>query len=633
MDNHQAFVIVLKIGNFGRDVRRKKQVGKMKRISHVLIAATLIFASLTGFIGCRDETDPKYNLKLMHDRPWREKALKNISEIFSATMQANQNDLKNPEVQKVVDVLVPGLIDGFKKFDRDKDNRKTIIELLAMMNDPRSEEVFLDAMELENTSDSLMFETAATAVRRQGVDRALPKLIAAANKCFASRDAKAGAGFSNSENAIVQAFIGSAQGILEAHPNSAHKGTVVEILIKVADTPDTMQELRLNMRAIRALGRIGDPAGIPVLIRGIAMRGVRQPVALGQFAFAALQQVPDRDAVVTGMLKFARLEDQEFMKAYEKEVKEDPVMKNPTWFIQQTVSFFGELAYPSAQVLEYLNSELNHNATDDLDATAAEVAPDFAADAWAAMRRNWAAVSLAILGQSDVLPTLLARINSKITLEEKVGYIQALGYLLMPEKSCPALQKAITGADDSLRDKLFYNASLMCGKEFLTPMQKAIDKIDCDDIIKKRFQGEASEEEESQARNECEIMKTRIAEYMDRIKFGEECGQNLECYAKTIADHASKNVERAIASAYRIARDNPAQKDAVVKVLLENLHNPSMVALNANAMALDKLITESNAEINDRVESVMNNFARQSTYKDRGRRLESFSGHLRARTK
>ena len=63
----------------------------MKRIPFLLLLIVTV-ASLF-VIGCRDEEDPQYNIDLLYDRPWREKALKNIQDIFSKTMQENGNDL------------------------------------------------------------------------------------------------------------------------------------------------------------------------------------------------------------------------------------------------------------------------------------------------------------------------------------------------------------------------------------------------------------------------------------------------------------------------------------------------------------------------------------------------------------
>ncbi|MBN2525925.1 MAG: HEAT repeat domain-containing protein [Deltaproteobacteria bacterium] len=609
----------------------------MKRIPILMLLTVMVTSFFV--VGCRDEEDPQYNIDMLYDRPWREKALKNIQDIFSKAMQENGNDLTNAKVKEVTDVFVPGLIKAFNDFDRDPANRKIIVELLAQMRDPRAVDVFVKGLTLENTSDSAMFTVAANAVQRQKTPKALPALLAAWNKVKSARDTRQGAPFTSSENEIVQSFISAAAAIIVEQPSASEKGQVVDALIIITDTPDTLQELRLNMKAMKALGRIGDDKAVPVLIRGIAQKGIRQPIGLGTIAFAALQQIHNRDSVVKAILAFAKGEDKAFNKAYEKELQMDPVMKNPLWFIQQANTFLGELNYASPSAVDFLTSEFNHIEPDDLDKKAMSLQLQVQmenAEGWAQMRRNWAAVALAELGQTQIMDELVNRIKFKggkvdIPLEEAVGYFRAMGLLNVPQKACPVMLKALGGADDSLRDKLFYNASLMCGDDFFKPMDKAIKKIDCDKIVKERLQGEGSPDEEKQVRNECEVMKKRIEGYKDRIKFGEECGEKVDCYLKVIADHTNKNVERAIVSVHRIARDNKGVRDKVVDALIANLNNPSKVALSSAIRALDELTPQGGDKLEGKIKEVYAEFARQSTYKDRARMLEAFIGHVRNR--
>jgi hypothetical protein len=610
-----------------------------------LVLFIAVFAVSGVLAGCRDETDPEYNLDLMYDRPWREHALKNLNDIFSEAMQAHNNDLNAPELKRLVDILVPGLIKGYKEFNRDKFNRLEIIKMLAQLNDARSVDVFLDALEMEDTSDSTGFIVAANAVQRQKVEAALPKLLEGYRKCVTARDRRPGAPFTNSENEITQAVIGAVVPIVNAHQNTPHKNAVVQALVEITDTPDTLQELRLNMRAMKGLGVMADPAAIPVLIRGIAMKGKRQPVGLGQIAFAALQQIHDRDAVVEAVIKFGKLEDEEFKKAYAEEMKNDPMMANPHWYTQQAVTFLGELGYLSPRVVSYLEGELNHEKPDEVDEAAAKtegLPVNFAPDGWATMRRNWAATALGQLGHKPLMDVIAKRIVFKtegkakvlqIQAEEAVGYVRAMGLLQFPKESCPLLLEMGRAGDDSMRDKTYYNASLMCGEEFLPDMQKSLDKIDCNAIVAERFPEGATEDEEKQTMNECEVLKKRIEGYIDRIKFGKTCGQDLDCYLKEIASHQSKDIERAIWSAYRFARDDASKRDIVLKTLIDNLHNPSKVALDTAIMVLDRITPDGSQELVDKIQVVFRDFSRQSTYKDRARSLEAFIGHVRNRMK
>lgn len=615
----------------------------MKRLIVCLLAVTFAAASLV--IGCRDENDPEYWLEQMHDRPWREHSLKTLTTIFSKTMQENGNDLKNPKVVKLIDTMVPELVKGYKAFDRDKFNRSTIIEMLAQMRDSRATEVYLMALELEESVDAKTFTVAANAVRRTGTEEALPKLLAAHKKITDARSRRPGAPFTVTENEIEQAVISATAAIVAANPTTAQRGAVVKMLCEITETPDTLQDLRLNMKAIKGLGKIADPAAVPTLVKGIAMKGKRQPVGLGQVAVAALQEIQDRDAVAEAVIKFARGEDSSFNEYYAEERKYDPLMKNPAWYVQEAMNFLGQLQYPSPRVIEFLTSELNHQEPDGIDRGAASIEGlpvELDADGWATMRRNWAAVALASLGHKPVLDVALRRMIFKkegakqvldLLPEEAVGYVRALGLLQYPKESCEVLRKVALGADDSLRDKVYYNASLMCGAPFLKDMGKAVAAIDCEKILEERFPDGAEDEEKKQTLNECDILKKRIEGYMDRIKFGQECDQDITCYEKAMAEKTNPNTERAIYALYRAARDDESKRPEIIDVLVKHLDNPAMSSMQASIFALDQLIVNPDQALIKKVDKTYKGFANQSSYKDRARALEAFRGHLKARRK
>jgi hypothetical protein len=604
----------------------------------MLVAAMVMISLLAG---CRDENDPEYWLDAMYNRPWREKSLKTLNDIFNRTMQDNNSDLNSPKVKELVDLMVPELIKGYKEFTRDKFNRTEIIKLLAQMNDTRAIDTFMEGLSLDETGDSVTFEVSANALRRQGVESALPKLLEAHKIVVSSRSRRPGAPFTNSENEIEQAVISAATSIIAKNPSSSHKSSVVKMLCEIAETTDELQELRLNMKAIKGLGIIGDVAAIPTLIKGIAMKGKRQPVGLGQVAFAALQQIHNRDSVVEAVLSFAKGQDSSFNDYYKEEVKFDLLMKNPNWYLQEATNFLGQLNYASPKVIEFLTSELNHDDPDENDERAAgmeDLPVNFEPDGWAVMRRNWAAVALAQLAHKPVLNAVKKRMVFKkntlqIQAEEAVGYVRALGILQYPEESCNMLLNTAAAGDDSLRDKAFYNASLMCGTEFTKPMDKALKKIDCDKVVKERFPDGASEDDEKQASNECDIMKKRIKEYMDSIAYGQKCGNDLDCHVKTLQNPSDQNAERAIYSLYRIGRDDSGKRDKVVSVLMEKLSDPSKGAIEAVVFAIDHLTPQGGAELEKHIETVWKELLRQTSYKDRARLLEALIGHVRNRTR
>lgn len=607
----------------------------MKRLPIFLLLGAVIFGSLV--VGCRDEEDPEYWLDYMYDRPWREKSLKTLNEIFSKTMQENNNDLESPAVKELIDIMLPELKKGFNEFTRDKFNRTEIIKLLAQMKDPRAVDVFLEGLSFAEAGDAMMFQVSASAVQRQANVKGIPKLLAAHQKIVADRGRRPGAPFTSTENEIEQAVISAASSIIVKNPSAGEKTSVVKMLCEIAETSDELQELRLNMKAMKALGRIGDKAAIPTLIKGIAFKGKRQPVGLGQIAFASLLQIHNRDAVVSAMLSFAKREDKAFNTFYAEEMKKDPLMRNPTWYIQQTCVFFGMLNYASPKVIAFLESELNHTEPDELDEATSklQLQVQFDPSGWAMMRRNWAAVALAELGHKPLMNTIKNRMTFKrgkleLALEEAVGYVRAMGLLLYPDDACPILLKTAKGADDSMRDKTYYNASLMCGDKFEAAIKKAHDKVDCDKIVAERFPNDSgTDDEKKSARNECDIMKKRLNGYVETIKFGSKCGNDVKCYAKEIETKNAKYKERAIYSLYRIARDNPGKRAEVVKLLTANLGDPNKAAMAASIFALDRLTPNGDKNLEKRIQEVHKKI--KLSYKAEARNLESFIGRLRNR--
>ncbi len=617
----------------------------MKRVPICILLAAFVLASLT--IGCRDENDPEYWLDQMHERAWREKSLKTLKEIYSKTLKDNKNDYNNANVQEIVTLMGPKLIEGFDAFTRDPVNRTEILKLLAVMKYDKNADIFLKGLDLKQEGGTKMFPVAANSVQRLNMPQALPSLLKAHDKIVADRNKRPGAPFTAGENVIEQSVITAASAIAAKHPTDPQTKKVVKMLGEVALTEDTLQDLRLNMKALKGLGRIGDVDAIPVLIKGIAMKGKKRPIGLGQFAFTALQQIRDRDAVIAAVLKFGKFEDEDFKKYFEKDIKTDKAMSNICWYRDEAAKLLGLMNYPSKEVIDYLMAELNHTEPDAIDEKASKtegLPMNFEPDGWATMRRNWAAVALAQIGHKPLIPVIKERMVFKkegrgkkarqvmeLKPEEAVGYVRALG-VMQDASGCPILLQVAQSGGDSLRDKTLYNASLMCGGEFTDVMNKAVKKIDCEEIVEQRFpDGSGSKEDRKQATNECNIMKKRIEGYRDRVKYGVDSGTDIKKYAEAISKHGDPNAERAIYSVYRIGRDDESKRAEIVKLLSDNLNNPSKVAITAAIYSLDHLTPQGDKALVERIKVVYKEFHRQSTYKDRARMLEAFIGRVRNR--
>jgi HEAT repeat protein len=610
----------------------------MKRKRSSLHVAVVV-GVLSVAIGCSDVNDPDHWVGKMYDRPWREQALKNLNELFNRTMRDNGDELSNPNVKKFVDHILPQLLKAYDDFSRDRLNRLEIIKILAKMKDARAIRVFMDGLNFEPTDESETFEVCAGALSEQSVEEAIPKLLNTHDQINASRASRPGAPFSSTENEIELAVVTAASSILEDKPSSSYKERIVKILCNIAETSDELQDLRLNMKAMQGLGRIGEKAAIPSLVKGIAMKGKVQPIALGPIAVSALQQVRDRDAVAEAVIAFSKGTDASFNEFYKEELQSDPLMKNPLWSLQEGMNFLGTLNYGSPKVIGFLESELNHmepDAADEKTAGVKDLELEYTAKDWAGMRRNWAAIALSRIAYKPVLDVIKSRMVFKkkkldLPMEEAMGYVQALGYLQYPKESCGLLLNVAENGEDNLRDKAYYNASLMCGGEFVKMLKKDIAKVDCNKIIKEKYPDGLEEDEEREVRKECDVMTRRIQGYIDRIEYGGKCN-DIACHGETLDDKSGANVERAIYSLYRIGRDEAGKTEQVVDVLAQKIDNPSMDAMQAFVFAVDHLTPKGGAKILKRVEEVAKRFSGQSTYKDRARLLDALAGHLRARS-
>ncbi|MDD5307451.1 MAG: hypothetical protein PHU25_09035 [Deltaproteobacteria bacterium] len=572
--------------------------------------------------------------------------MKKISEAFGRLKQAANGSVSAPEVKAYTDKVVPELSKIYKGMNRDRVNRLEIIKLLSQMGNPLANEIFLDGIVLGRSYDQQIFIISANALGRSGVVEALPKLLAAHESLVADRTIRGNSPFTNRENEIEEAVVNTSISILLKNPTAPERTKVVEVLDAIADTRDTMQDLRLNMKAVKGLGQIGDSASIPTLIRAIAMMGEVQKVGLGPFAFVSLQQIPDRNAVVEAIMKFARGKDAAFNDFFKEELQADPMLKVPVWPLQQSIDFLGLLNYSTPKVIEFLTAELNHNDPDDVDKVSAERgegAQKFDAAGWATWRRNWAAVALSQLGHKPVLDVIKERFKLKkgkggkleldVTVEEAVGFLRAIGYLQYPEDSCPLLLDVAKTGSEALRDKVFYYGGIMCGDEFRAVMKEEHDKIDCKKMILERFPEDADPDEKKKAEGDCNTLKNRIKTYMDEISFAKKCGKDVGCFLQAATVKDNPNMEAAIYGAYRLARGDAGKSKQVVEALAKVLDNPVMAALEANLFALDRLTPNGDKVLIERAEQVRQGFVSQQAYKDRARLVEAFLGHLKARTK
>ncbi len=267
---------------------------------------SLSFLLLTTIlnIGCADENSPKYWAKKVREPAYREMAIKRMGDIYSEALKKAKYDKNDTEVVKIREIIIPVLLDTFNRYKTDNINRSNILTILAQIGDKRAIPAFeelLDYTEGINETDASKGAEALGGLKSQ---QSIPKIIGMVRKAILARKSR-GQGQRNrpEEDWIMRSAIESLSAIVQAHPSTPFRSDAVEILIEILRTTADEQDFFLNMKAATALGEIGDPAAIPMLIRGLFMQG-RGATIFQQCRVALLKiAVENRAKVIEWLLK------------------------------------------------------------------------------------------------------------------------------------------------------------------------------------------------------------------------------------------------------------------------------------------------------------------------------------------
>jgi len=471
-----------------------------KRIKFVL-ALLFILA-----IGCQDKNSPEYWIEKLKEPLYSDRAISQLNELWTKEYNKAKGDYT--KTKQFRDKVVPALVSAYNQYKNQPRTAREILQLLVRTRDPRAVPAFVSALQnIEGVAieqarlgadglanlcrdpkakeDMPPPEEERDQFWREGCSAAksaLSALLQAFDKVREQRE-KRGPNIPNTpdEDFLTRSLISAMGIIVLSFPDVPEKGQVIDALIKAVDTPDTVQDLKINMEAIKMLGFIGDPRGIPALVRGIFIQGRRRPVALQEVAKSAIQLVSDLDQVVTALLKAVKREDEALMKMLKEDERFDWRILN-----EQIAMLLGQLKIARKDVIDYLMSELNHKEPDDIDKLPEpEGRPDFPPDVWAANRRGWAARALAQLNYKPAEKIIMDRL--KVTCkgnycEPKAHanaisyYIEALFYFMDPEKTTPVLKELTKIDDDAIRLNALLRLAWQGGYDLL-PLFEEIQKI------------------------------------------------------------------------------------------------------------------------------------------------------------
>jgi len=576
-----------------------------------LVAVGTLATLLIGASGCRDENDPNYWLGKMQDVVWRDQALTNIRRLFSQTMQDADNNRDAPEVQNFVNTVSGGLIESYNDMSsggtEDVTSMNKIVSLLSEMDTPAALPVYRHALSDVSGTKIERANTAAAAVARfcisdephaefipppskqtdswrqrcSAAAELTDVLIGAVDAINEQRSAR-GENAENTpeEDALARSLVSALGNILLGNPDIPQRDDIIAKLIAILETPDLVQDLRINMDALKMLGQIGDVAAVPVLVRALFIQGKRRQVALQEVARVSIMQVEDLNAMADALIKAGRMQDEALMRMQRADPNFDVRLIK-----EQVAITLGMLGIRSEPVLSYLMEELNHTEFDDFDGIPGRGQVTFTKERSRSVRRSFAAQALGKLHHDPALPTIIGRLRAKKTgdtwapveenvdFEEWPGYIDGAGDFLEPSKTNEVFLPFLVFGDDALLDRVGRRLALQAGPAVAQKVQQRATKMeDC--------------EEETRARG-C-VKDNYLKRYVPMLQSGEGC-TDVACWITKIGDNNANIRERAAYQLAMLAYGNEEASNQARTALLNALDESSADVSDAYIFAIDRL--------------------------------------------
>lgn len=583
--------------------------GRGLRAARVGAAVLVALAGLAAILasGCRDESDPNYWLGKLEDDVWREEALRRLDTMFSDVMRENGNDRTKAPVAEFITNVGGALIKAYDADyvargaagSEDVSSRNKIVTILSQMETPDALPVYLSALQDVAGTKVDRANTAAEAIARfcrdrtsaflppeaqqdeawrarcSAADGAIPALVTAIDAVNAQRnDRGSNAENTPEEDALMRSAVSALGNALLGNPSSSHRTEGIAKLIEVLDTPDTAQDLQINMLALQMLGLLGDTQAIPVLVRALFMQGQRRPVALQEIARVSLMQIGDLNAVAEAMVRAGRLQDEQLNAMQRADQAFDIRLIK-----EQVAITLGMLDIGSEPVTTYLTEELNHAEEDEFDQTPSRGRVSFTPTLSKAYRRMWAAGALGKLHHEPALDTIVGRLRIKnreladrtVDMAEVPGYLDAAGDYLMPDRTDEVLLSWAVEGDEALRDRAARRLSLQSSAKVVPALRERAARMDeCDPELRG-------------------CVKRNFEEgYIPVLEAAEGC-TTVQCWASKIGDDSWRIRERAAYSLAMLAFGHDEEMGQARTTLLGALDDRSEDVVYAMVFALDRL--------------------------------------------
>ena len=331
----------------------------------LMAAATPVLAvSAVTLVACQDESQPEYWVEKLDDGGWRARAIKQLDQFYEDGLTRANNNADAPEMKALVDKIVVPLTNTYVKDAESLDDkaRVRLIKLLATMRDPRTEPALTKAIGefAEKGRGGEELEWAARAAADLKLSGTADEMIGAFLKLRAASEE----GASVWRDMIV---------IMNDMADKSWTPKLVTALEPEMTLPQPGEQSKEKVAefqnqqfwqttAVQLLGNIGDPAGVPPLLK-VVLDPTKAP--LSNDAVIALIKIgkPAEERAIQ-VLQGQDKELIDFASARARKASGSPVAPTDAPHVRFAAAVLGGIGYASSapamiSVLEKDKNELN----------------------------------------------------------------------------------------------------------------------------------------------------------------------------------------------------------------------------------------------------------------------------------
>ncbi|HSQ63299.1 MAG TPA: hypothetical protein VLM85_08785 [Polyangiaceae bacterium] len=259
----------------------------------ILFAATVACTALP-MAACADENDPATWVKRLDDPAQRTQAIKRLDQFYEDSMTNAGKKHDDPQVKKVLDVVVEPLTKTYTAGGLDDKSRKDLIKGLSDMRDPRAQPAFAKAFseyEQGKTDDDVKFAAEAVGAMAKAGTKFDQPVIDGLWSCFTK--------YQPSKTNSIQGTQGLHDAVIAVKdPSYGDKAIVVlKAPVLIDDSPSSQGTKKVNDQlefwqttAIQVIGALKYTKGAKALVSVLMTKNKLGIAALAQ---AALLKMPN----------------------------------------------------------------------------------------------------------------------------------------------------------------------------------------------------------------------------------------------------------------------------------------------------------------------------------------------------